>query len=102
MSDWYDEGPDQDDADDLFEWDDGNIHKLDDHGISAEEAQEACRDPDRKPASAYTFRGERRRALVGATVRGVILFIAYTERAGRIRVISARVATRDEERKYWR
>jgi uncharacterized DUF497 family protein len=101
LSDWYDDSRDQAD-DDHFEWDHGNVHKLDDHRISATEAQEACLDPERKPASAYNVGGEHRRALVGATATDRIFFVVYTVRAGRIRVISARVATRDECRQYWR
>jgi uncharacterized DUF497 family protein len=109
VSDWYDDSLDHtdDDAaagavDELFEWDHGNRHKLDDHRLTEDEVQEACLDPDRKPASAYSVGPERRRALVGATTRDQILFVVYTVRAGRIRVISARYATAAEQRRYWR
>lgn len=108
MSDEYDDGLDHtDDAsaadeDELFDWDDGNRYKLDDHRVTEEEAEEACLDPDRKPASAYNVAGERRRALVGATENERILYVVYTLRSGHIRVISVRDATREEERKYWR
>lgn len=106
MSNWYDEslGPDDTEAgnDEAFDWDEGNFYKLDDHRVTADEVEEACRDPYRKPAEAYRLRGERRRALVGATESERLLYVVYTQRLGRIRVISARDATGDERRKYWR
>jgi uncharacterized DUF497 family protein len=107
VSDWYDDSLDDvddnpGDADTYFDWDDGNRHKLDDHHVTVEEVQEAVLDPDRKPASAYNVGAERRRAIVGETLKGDILFVVYTERSGRIRVISARLAKPDERRKYWR
>jgi uncharacterized protein len=108
VADWYENGlnetetdPDDDESDD-FDWDDGNLHKLDDHRVTAVEAEEACLDPDRKAAQAHNVGGERRVALVGATNSDRILFVVYTVRQGRIRVISARNATKDEQRKYWR
>jgi uncharacterized DUF497 family protein len=108
VSDWYEDSLDHVDGDSIasedeqFDWDYGNIHKLDDHRVTVEEAQEACLDPDRKPASAYSVGGERRRALLGATESERILRVVYTQRSGRIRVISARAATRDERRHSWR
>jgi uncharacterized DUF497 family protein len=108
VSDWYDGSLDPIDdgaaseEDAQFDWDDGNRHKLDDHRLTEEDVEDACLDPDRKPASAYSVGAERRRALVGATARDRILFVVYTLRAGRIRVISARYATEAEQRQYWR
>jgi uncharacterized DUF497 family protein len=108
VSDWYEDDVDhtddgaEPDEDELFDWDDGNLYKLDDHRLTVEETQEACLDPDRKPAQAYSVDNERRAALVGATHSDRILFVLYTIRFGRIRVISARIATKDEQRKYWR
>jgi uncharacterized DUF497 family protein len=44
--------------------------------------------------------GEERLIIVG-TVESAFLFVAYTEREGRIRLISARRATRDEQDDYF-
>jgi uncharacterized DUF497 family protein len=84
----------------VFEWDDGNLDHIAEHGISAEEAEEAVEDPRRTLAPAYGVAGERRRAVLGATVAGRLLFVVYTHRGGRIRVITARDATPRERRRY--
>src|SRR4051794_3592024 len=84
VSDWYEDDVDhtddgaEPDEDELFDWDDGNLYKLDDHRLTVEETQEACLDPDRKPAQAYSVDNERRAALVGATHSDRILFVLYT------------------------
>ena len=87
--------------DEEFEWDNAkaaaNVAK---HGVTFEMAREAFRDP-----VAVEWRdlnqdaGEVRYALLGA-VDGRILFVAYTQREERIRIISARRATSYERRRY--
>ncbi len=42
------------------------------------------------------------RFLATGTVEGMILTVVYTERRERIRIISARKASSDEQRKYYR
>lgn len=84
-----------------FEWDDvkaaSNLRK---HGVSFDMAKDAFLDPfavdwiDNEQNS-----DERRYALLG-TVEGHVLFVAYTERQERIRIISARGATRNERKRY--
>jgi len=107
VSDWYDDSLDHIDEgapneeDDAFEWDNGNLDHLR-RDISPAEVEEAALDPRRRPASAYSVEGEGRRALVGATEDGRVLYVVYTMRSGRVRVISARNATRPEHRQYWR
>ena len=44
--------------------------------------------------------GEERWTVLGR-VEQTILFVVYTQRGQRIRLISARRANRDEQRKYW-
>ena len=86
-----------------FEWDDAkaaeNQRK---HGVSFAFAVRAFRDPyaiewidDRE---AY---GEERTILLAAA-DGSILVVIYTERGDRIRLISARRATRNEQDRYYR
>ena len=86
-----------------FEWDDekaaANLRK---HGVSFEFAAKAFRDPlgiewidDRE---GY---GEVRTILL-AMADGSILVVVYTERDSRIRLISARRATKYEQDKYYR
>ena len=107
MSDWYDDSLDHiddspsDEEDEEFEWDDGNLDPLR-RDITPAEVEEAVLDPRRRPASAYSTEGEERRALVGATEDGRVLYVVYTIRSGRVRVISARNATHSEHRQYRR
>jgi uncharacterized DUF497 family protein len=84
-----------------FEWDDAkaraNARK---HGVTFERAKQAFADPfaiivfdDRE---AY---GEERYNLLGMTAHR-LLFVAYTERGDRVRIISTRRATRHEQELY--
>jgi hypothetical protein len=45
--------------------------------------------------------GEARFVLIGMAEGNILLFVAYTERGGRIRLISARRATQDEQDDYF-
>jgi uncharacterized protein len=83
-----------------FDWDDANVDHIAEHGISPEEAQDALLDPYRLPAPAHRVRGEQRRAVLGATVAGRLLFVVFTRRGVSIRVITARDATDRERRRY--
>lgn len=73
-----------------FDWDAANEEHIARHGVAAEDAEEAVTDPRRLRAPAYEVEGEERRAVVGATEDGRVLFVVYTRRDGRLRVITAR------------
>lgn len=85
-----------------FEWDPQkatiNFQK---HGVSFREAATVFQDmlsmtyPD--PAHST---GERRYIMIGLSRYNQLLVIAHTERGNRIRIISARRATRNEQRFY--
>ena len=87
--------------DDHFEWDD-NKAKANErkHGVSFEEARvcfyddSAVRAPD-----AREFYGEDRIVIIGMTDTNMLV-VAYTNRNGRIRIISARKAEPYERRRY--
>jgi uncharacterized DUF497 family protein len=84
-----------------FEWDDdkaaSNLHK---HGVSFDMAEGAFRDPFAiEWLDISRDAGEHRYALLG-TVDGKVLFVAYALRQERIRIISARGATRYERKRY--
>ena len=87
--------------DEAFEWDDDKAARnWRDHGITFEMARDAFRDPfavewvdDRHGDN------EERFALLGM-VEGRLLFVSYTLRGQRIRVISARKAEPNERRRY--
>jgi len=94
-------------TDNLFEWDDGkaadNLRK---HGVSFELAKfELAKKVFKDPLGVERIDdrqdyGEERFVLIGLA-DGNVLFVAYTERDGRFRLISARRATRDEQEDYF-
>jgi uncharacterized DUF497 family protein len=88
-------------TDDEFEWDDVKAaSNRVDHGVTFDMARAVFQDPfaidwldDRK---AY---GEARYSIIGIA-DGRLLYVAYTMRGDRIRIISARGAEPHERRKY--
>jgi uncharacterized DUF497 family protein len=89
--------------DEDFEWDDAKAESnLKKHGISFEAARRIFDDVfalDRVDST--TDYGEDRYLITGL-VNGMLLTAAYTERNGRTRIVSARKATKREEREYHR
>lgn len=85
-----------------FEWDEAkaraNIKK---HGVSFNEAVTGFGD-----ALSATFSdpdhsvGEARFITMCTTVKGLLLVVAHTDRGDKVRIISARKATRSERRFY--
>ena len=86
-----------------FEWHkakaEANLRR---HGVSFDSAKTVFKDPfaiefldDREE------HGEERFVIVGTAEAKILLFVAYTERAERIRIISARRATQYEEDDYF-
>lgn len=85
-----------------FEWNlakaEANLQK---HGVSFEAAVRAFEDdlsatfPDPDHS-----RGEIRLITYGLGVDGKLLVVSHTERGGTIRIISARVATNKERKRY--
>lgn len=86
-----------------FEWDKGNIDKnFKKHGITNEEAEEVFTD-ERLLVSEdkrHSNKTEKRYQLLGKTEEGKVLFISFTVRTEKIRIISARPASRKERKKY--
>ena len=80
-----------------FEWDMGNIDKNKKHGVEDKEAEEVFLDERKK-----TFKdklhsdGEERFRVVGKTKKGRLLFVAFTKRKNKIRIISARDINKKE------
>ena len=85
-----------------FEWEEekaaSNLRK---HGVSFEEASTAFADdlsltgddPDHS-------QGEHRLVLFDVSSAGLLLVVSHTERAGHIRIVSARTAIRSERKFY--
>jgi uncharacterized DUF497 family protein len=85
-----------------FEWDEDNTDHIARHGVEPWEAEEAILDTGGVGTAAYDVRGETRWAVLGATEAGRVLFVVLTERAGRVRVVTARDAEGKEKRRYRR
>jgi uncharacterized protein len=85
-----------------FEWDAGNVDKSQHkHGVSPAEAEQALlnRPVVVSEDESHSRREARYRAL-GRTDRGRSLFVVFTVRESRVRVISARSMSRGEQRRY--
>jgi len=89
--------------DDTFEWDGGKaIENRRAHHVSFEEAALAVCDPFAiEWLDTRENYGEERVVLVGMS-QGQLLTVVYTERNARVRIISARKATRHEQDDYHR
>lgn len=84
--------------DDLeFEWDEGNIGKNKKHDVEDGEAEQPFFDMGKKIFQDELHSGrELRYRIVGKTSKGRLLFIAFTKRRGKIRIISARDINKKE------
>jgi uncharacterized DUF497 family protein len=89
------------DMDDDFEWDEGNVGHIARRGLEPVDVEEALLDPDGYPAPAYNA-GEVRKAFIGATEAGRLLYVVYVVRYGKTRVVTARDANKGEKRRYRR
>ncbi len=86
-----------------FEWDEAKaLANLRTHGVSFDLAKTVFKDPfaiervdDREDY------GEGRFILIGVAEGDILLFVAYTEREDRIRIISARRAVQSEQEDYF-
>ncbi len=86
----------------VFEWDpvkaEANFRK---HGVAFEEAATVFGDPlSVTIADPLHSAGEHRFIIVGRSRPGRILVVAHVERGDRIRLISARRATKPERKQY--
>ena len=87
-----------------FEWDNAKAQaNLRRHGVSFELAKTVFKDPfaierldDREDY------GEVRYIITGLAEGDILLYVAYTERENRIRLISARRVTQHEQEDYFR
>lgn len=75
-----------------FEWDKGNIDKnLKRHRVRNEECEEVFFDPVKRVLRDPLHSGtEQRYIIIGKTKRQRVLFLVFTTRGKKIRVISAR------------
>ncbi len=70
------------------------------HKISFAHAEQALRDPDAATIEDPDARGEQRFVTLGMDALGRILVVVHTPRGDRVRLISARRASRGEAKQY--
>lgn len=87
-----------------FEWDESKkISNFEKHGISFDEAKTIFDNP-----LAVIFDdpqhsiGEIREIIIGHSAQNQLIMVAFTERSGVIRIVSARLANRREANNYER
>lgn len=85
-----------------FEWDKGNIDKsYRKHGITTNEAEEVFLDQEQLIFEDDKHsQKEKRFTIIGKIRKRSILFLSFTIRENKVRIISARKANVKERRKY--
>lgn len=88
--------------DDLFEWDAEKAEvNLSKHGVSFEEAATVFYDPLSLTVSDPLHSDQENRFIItGFSDKQRQLVVVHTDRSDKIRIISARLATPEERRKY--
>lgn len=87
---------------DAFEWDDEKAAlNLEKHGVRFEKAMGIFEDPLHVTfADHFNSDAENRQITIGSTFWNEVLIVVHTTRGERIRIISARHATKAERRKF--
>jgi uncharacterized DUF497 family protein len=84
-----------------IEWDNNKAaSNLIKHKIDFEDAKNIFLDPNRLEREDKRDYDETRIQVIGI-VNQVVLFVVYTKRNGRYRIISARRANKNEQRQYY-
>lgn len=85
-----------------FEWDEGNKGKnLKKHGVTDGESEETFFDTKKKIFKDVLHSdAEKRDVLLGQTKQRRVLFIAFTKRKSKVRIISSRPLNRKEKHLY--
>ena len=88
---------------DQFEWDDAKAQSnLAKHSVSFEVAYRVFHDVFALDRLDLDSGSREIRYVITGMVHGVLLTVVYTERGERIRIISARRATKHEQTEYYR
>ncbi len=85
-----------------FEWDEGNKNKsVNKHGIANNEAESVFYDKKRIiNLDLKHSKAEKRYTVIGNSFLNRILFVVFTFRNGKIRIISSRLANKKNRREY--
>lgn len=80
-----------------FDWDEGNTGKNLKHNVADKESEEVFFDERRFIFKDYVHsKGEERFRILGKTKKGRLLFVAFTIRRTKVRIISARDINKKE------
>lgn len=83
------------------EWDPNKAAiNLQKHGVRFSDAEAVLFDPNALSFEDTTAPGEQRFVVIGMDHLWRLLVVVYTDRGNRVRLISARSATRSERQKY--
>lgn len=83
------------------EWDPHKaVINLQKHGVKFSDAEAVLYDPNALSFEDTTAQGEQRFVVIGIDHLWRLLVVVYTDRGNRIRLISARPATRSERKQY--
>lgn len=84
-----------------FEWDEANRQKSErKHGVAAAEAEEALLAHPIVQVDPLHSDTEQRYVALGTTAGGRRLFVSFTIRKNRVRIISSRPMSREERKAY--
>lgn len=85
-----------------FEWDKGNVDKsYSKHGVEPKETEEVFVDNDSLILPDFKHSQiENRFIIVGKTLAGIYLFVVFTYRGKKVRVVSARRMHSEEVKRY--
>ncbi len=83
-----------------FDWDDANRGHIARHGISPEEAEQAV-TIDPLDADVQQHESEQRVLCFGRTRSGRLVTVLYTQRGGKVRVVTAYEMTKAQQRLYF-
>jgi uncharacterized DUF497 family protein len=70
------------------------------HGVAISDAEQALRDPNALTIEDPDVEGEQRFITLGMDAIGRVLVVVHTQRGERIRIVSARKASRREMENY--
>ena len=87
----------------VFDWDQWNVQKNESkHGVSRLEAESAFYDPRYRlfEDQRHSSRNEARYILYGRSLEARVLMVGFTRRGRKIRIITARPASRKERSVY--
>jgi len=85
----------------VFDWDQWNVQKNESkHGVSRLEAESAFYDPHYRlfEDQRHSSRNEARYILYGRSLEARVLMVGFTRRGRKVRIITARPASRKERR----